>query len=157
MKKITSTFVFTLIAAFLFAGTVEYTYNYSSPAVKDAGNFQTISFENTFLTGIAGEPVMPYQAVKLLLPPGEEAVSVDFAFETENILDGSFSYWSPGNRHNPILLAAMAPFIKKRTYTNQKMHILQVPGENIQRISSTDILISSHHSLLQSISQQPDK
>jgi hypothetical protein len=91
MKKITSTFVFTLIAAFLFAGTVEYTYNYSSPAVKDAGNFQTISFENTFLTGIAGEPVMPYQAVKLLLPPGEEAVSVDFAFEIENILDGSFS------------------------------------------------------------------
>jgi hypothetical protein len=93
MKKFTSTFFFTLIAAFLFAGSLQYSYYFTSPSVKEVNAFQAVTFENTFLTGKSGEPALPYQAVKLLLPPGEEAISVNFTFEEENTLEGFFTIY----------------------------------------------------------------
>jgi hypothetical protein len=121
MKKITSTFFFTLIAAFLMAGTVEYNYYFASPSVKEVNAFQVLSFENTLITGKTGEPALPYQAVKLLLPPGEEAVSVDFVFESENSLEGFFTIY-PKQPSQPYSVASDGIF-------HQKMDIYQSQNE----------------------------
>jgi len=90
MKKLTISFLLIFTVSFLMAGTIEYTYYFHSPTVKESGNFQTITFENTFLTGKTGEPALPYQAIRLLLPPGEEAVAVTYSFENEEILEGDY-------------------------------------------------------------------
>jgi hypothetical protein len=90
MKKIALSFFFLLTAAFLSAGSIEYTYYYNTPSVKQTGDFHAITFENTFLTGKTGEPALPYQAVKLLLPAGEEAISVIWKFENEEAIEGNF-------------------------------------------------------------------
>jgi hypothetical protein len=90
MKKLTTTFFLMLFAAGIFAGTVKYTYYFNAPVVKQSGTFQAFSFDNTFLTGKTGEPALPYQAVRLLLPPGEEAISVSYSFEDESVLEGTY-------------------------------------------------------------------
>ncbi len=45
------------------------------------------------LTGKAGEPTLPYYAVKLLLPPGEKAVTIEFTGSDEIILSGKYSLY----------------------------------------------------------------
>jgi hypothetical protein len=91
MKKLYFSFLLVLIAAKLFAGHVEYSYQFSNPSVKPTGEYQLITFDNTYLTGKTGEPALPYMGVKLLLPPGEEAISVKYVFDNEIALDGIFS------------------------------------------------------------------
>ncbi|MEI8005469.1 MAG: C25 family cysteine peptidase [Bacteroidota bacterium] len=60
----------------LFAGTLVKTYHFGKALVKSNGNYQTISFANTLLSGNGGEPMMPWASVSLLLPPGESATSI---------------------------------------------------------------------------------
>jgi len=105
MKKLSISFLLMILAASLIAGTVEYTYYFNTPSVKQAGTFQTITFNNTFLTGKTGEPALPYQAVKLLLPPGEEAVAVNYSFEDESIMEGFFTIF-PQQPSQPISIGS---------------------------------------------------
>ena len=93
MKHFPLFFLLCLLSAKLFAGTIEHTYYFDAPAVKTTGEFQVMTFENTYLTGKAGEPALPYAGVKLLLSPGEEAISVVYSFEEEMTLDGSYTIY----------------------------------------------------------------
>jgi hypothetical protein len=101
MKKFTLYFFLMLFTASIFAGTVKYTYTFSSPTVKEVGSFKVLTYDNCLLTGITGEPALPYQAVKLLLPAGEEAISVSYDFENENVLEGVFTIY-PQQPSQPI-------------------------------------------------------
>jgi hypothetical protein len=109
MKKLSVSLFLFFLASSLFAGHVEYTYNFTTPVVNQTGNFQTVSFENTFLTGKTGTPALPYQAVKLLLPPGEEAISVTWKFENEEMMEGSFTIY-PQQPSRPYSIAGNGPF-----------------------------------------------
>jgi hypothetical protein len=93
MKKLYFSFLLVLISAKLFAGHVEYSYQFSGPSVRSVGEFHVIAFDNTYLTGKTGEPALPYMGVNLLLPPGEEAISVEYVFDNEIVLDGIFSIY----------------------------------------------------------------
>ena len=129
MKKITSTFFFTLITAMMFAGTIEYSYYFTSPSVKEVNAFQVLTFENTLLTGKTGEPALPYQAVKLLLPPGEEAVSVVFRFEEENSMDGFFTIY-PQQPSQPLSIAGDGIFHQNMdVYASSAKYPSQAWGE----------------------------
>lgn len=101
MKKLTITCLLMALAMSLAAGIVEHTYYFNAPSVRQMGTFQAVTFDNTFLTGKTGEPVLPYQAVRLLLPPGEEAISVNYRFEDEIALDGTFMIY-PQQPSQPI-------------------------------------------------------
>jgi len=105
MKKIIITYLLMFFAASLIAGTVEYSYYFSNPSVKEVSSFQVLTFNNTFLTGKTGEPALPYQAVRLLLPPGEEAVSVIYRFEDESIMEGIFTIY-PQQPSQPISIGS---------------------------------------------------
>jgi hypothetical protein len=109
MKKLTTLLLLVSLATSIMAGNVIHTYNSSSPTVKEVGSFNVISFKDMFLTGKTGEPALPYQAVKLLLPPGEEAVSVNFTFEDEELLDGTYTIY-PQQPAEPISVGTDGKF-----------------------------------------------
>ena len=105
MKKLTIAFLLMYSAMSLIAGNVEYTYYFETPSVKQSGSFQVLTFENTFLTGKTGEPALPYRAVRLLLPPGEEAVDVSYSFEDETTVEGTFVI-SPRQPSQPLSIVS---------------------------------------------------
>lgn len=129
MKKFTLSCCFLLLAAYIFAGTVNYTYTFNSPAVKEVGSFQVLTYENSLLTGITGEPALPYQAVRLLLPAGEEAISVSYSFENENVLDGVFTIY-PQQPSQPVSIGSDGIFHQDlELYASQNAYPAQAWGK----------------------------
>ena len=90
MKKfylLITLFVFSLSS---LAGNISHTYHFERPVVQEREGYHTLLFENTLLTGEAGAPALPYREIRLLLPPGEEAVELIIHMEQETLLTGSF-------------------------------------------------------------------
>lgn len=74
----------------LFAGNVEKTYSFSNLSVTTRNGYDFIVMDHTLLSGITGEPALPYHQVALLLPPGESAVELRFSGEELTIIPGNF-------------------------------------------------------------------
>jgi len=111
MKKL---FVLSLLCLFaipLFAGTVEKTYTFSNYTTKFSGSYSMITFDHTLLTGKPGEPMLPYQAVSLLLPPGEVAQSIEIIREDQISIPGTFMLY-PQQYYHPVSAGISADFIK---------------------------------------------
>jgi hypothetical protein len=105
-------FVFMMISVFMLnAGVVEKVYYFNQPSVHSSGEYQMISFENTLITGKAGEPALPYQSVKLLLPPGEKAISLEFVGEEEFQLPGVYNIY-PQQASRPLSVAGNGSFAR---------------------------------------------
>ena len=96
MKKTTTFLIFLLFAFSVSAQVTEYTYSFASPKVSIQGANQIIEFNNTLLQGVPGEPLLPYQAVNLLIPPGHEAVGITITGIDEVSLDGYFRIAAAG-------------------------------------------------------------
>jgi hypothetical protein len=90
MKKLVMFAIILLINHASYAGTTSHTYTFNDPVVRNAGGFQCIDFENTTLTGLPGEPILPYHKVNLLLPPGEEIVGLEFEWKDETVMQGEY-------------------------------------------------------------------
>jgi len=91
MKK-PSLFIFlNIFALFLSAGNVEKTFFFDHFTIISTGTYQTISFPNTGLSGLTGEPLLPYREVILMLPPGESADSLSVFGEDETVIPGIFN------------------------------------------------------------------
>ena len=94
MKKITLLlFVFLCVYVNLSARVIEQTYYFDNYQIAQVDNYQTISFTNTLLSGKTGEPVLPYQSISLLLPPGETAESIEIIGEDETAIPGNFTIY----------------------------------------------------------------
>lgn len=76
-SRILYTCILLLSFTLSFAGRVEKTYHFTNPAITQHDSYKSVEFSNTMLSGLPGEPALPYQAVSLLLPPGEVAVSIE--------------------------------------------------------------------------------
>jgi hypothetical protein len=90
MKKI---FTLVLLGLFLTGNaqtTLEKTYYFKAPVVRQMATEQAIEFESTTQQGIAGEPLLPYHAINLLLPPGQEAISVSIQGFDETEMPGFY-------------------------------------------------------------------
>ena len=87
--KTTLLFLFVVYTGIILqAGTVEKTYYFGNYTTASAGQYRTLNFGNTILSGIPREPQMPWHAVVLMLPPGEAAVSFEIIREEEVLLPG---------------------------------------------------------------------
>ncbi len=103
--------LFTVISALMLsAGEIEQMYYFNNPSIQTKGNFQVIGFDNTLITGLTGEPSLPYQSVCLMLPPGEKAVSIEFDGEELIQLSGSFKIY-PRQASRPLSLPENGTFI----------------------------------------------
>ena len=94
MKKIIFLLlVFLCVYVNLNARVIEQTYYFDNYQITQVDNYQTISFTNTLLSGKTGEPVLPYQSISLLLPPGETAESIEIIGEDETAIPGNFTIY----------------------------------------------------------------
>ncbi|MCX6249516.1 MAG: C25 family cysteine peptidase [Bacteroidetes bacterium] len=111
MKKSTIILFAFLLPLALLAGNIEKIFTFGDYTIRQTGTYQTISFINTKLSGIPGEPVLPYQAVSLMLPPGEVAESIEITGEEETIIPGSFMLY-PNQGVRPISKPLPGQFIR---------------------------------------------
>ncbi len=114
MKSLTFTigviFMFTITA---IAGRVELTYHFANPSIRQTGEYQRIELENTMLTALPGQPVLPYQQVKLILPPGESALNIEILFSDPITLPGKFTIF-PQQQVRPVSAGSSGIFIKDK-------------------------------------------
>ncbi|MBN1984516.1 MAG: hypothetical protein JW795_23520, partial [Chitinivibrionales bacterium] len=65
----------------LWAGVIEHTYSFSTyTIIKTAQGYDELSIDNSMPLARVGEPRIPYRAVVLMLPPSEEAVSMEVTY-----------------------------------------------------------------------------
>ncbi|MBK7030778.1 MAG: hypothetical protein IPH45_16910 [Bacteroidales bacterium] len=115
MKKLillTNTLLF--IAILGFAGKVEKIYQFDQPLTQSAGDYQTLNFSNTLLTGLTGEPVLPYRQVSLMLPPGEEAGSIEIIGSDPVILPDHYML-APQQHVRPLSLGTSGEFVRNNS------------------------------------------
>jgi len=110
MKNLLLSLSVLLLALRLSAGVIEKTYSFSNPTVQENGTFHSISFPNTLLSALPGDPLLPYMQVKLLLPPGEEAERIELQFQGEVRLLGSFKL-APQQHVRPVSQGGSGEFV----------------------------------------------
>ncbi|MFO7613493.1 MAG: C25 family cysteine peptidase, partial [Bacteroidales bacterium] len=89
----TSALIFSLFIAFFssgMAGEVSRVYYFREPLLLPHGEYHTIHLEGARLFGEPGKATMPFYPVKLLLPPGEVALSVEIEFGQEKLITGNY-------------------------------------------------------------------
>ena len=122
MNKFTFLSVLLLLAWSVQAGIVEKTYYFSNPEIKNYKGFQQITFNNDLLTAKSGNPALSYHAVSLLLPPGEEAVSVEVIGENPREINGVFRLW-PYQPSRPLSKNdKSALIINKEVYSSKSVY-----------------------------------
>lgn len=130
MKKIFS-ILFIVISFYLYSDIIEQTYFFGNYKISEKDGFQIINFDNTLLTGKVGEPVLPYHSVSILLPPGEEAVSIEIIGKDETIIPGSFDLY-PQQQSRPISKRRSEEFIINNSiYASPEMYPAKSSGELI--------------------------
>ncbi|MEN8223788.1 MAG: C25 family peptidase propeptide domain-containing protein, partial [Bacteroidota bacterium] len=103
MRHLTFAFFTFFFGAFLFAGEISKTYQFSEYNIEQAGEYQFIHFENCMNTGHTGAPSLPWFAVKLLLPPGEKVVSFTISAQKEESIAGTYTIY-PQQPSRPLSL-----------------------------------------------------
>jgi len=114
-----------------FADVIEKTYQFSNPEISNVDSYQQINFENTMLTGLAGEPALPYSSVSLLLPPGHAAKEIEIIAGEEVFLDGTFTIY-PMQHSQPLSKGGSGVFaINQEVYQMDAAYPAQLHGEMI--------------------------
>jgi hypothetical protein len=114
MKKLQ--LILALLAATLFAQaqSIEQIYHYSQPVVSERDGYQQIGLQDCLPLGQVGEPTLPWQSVSLILPQGQEAVSINVEFSDFVELEGSFNLY-PYQQPRPVSNEEEIPFAKNET------------------------------------------
>lgn len=110
MKRTAFSLAIILLTCRLYAGIVEKTYTFAAPSIEVSGGYHTLSFPNTMLSAMPGDPLIPYLQVKLLLPPGEEAERIEYQCQGEIKLFGSFKL-APQQHVRPVSQGSSGQFI----------------------------------------------
>ena len=80
MKRFYLSLIFTLavtvLASSVRSGAVTHTYMFDAPQVQTFNGQTVVILEGARIWGNPGAPLLPQAALKLLLPPGEEAISI---------------------------------------------------------------------------------
>ena len=105
----------------LSAGIVEKTYYFNHFKTETIGSYQTVNFDNTTLSGLPGEPLLPYHEIVMMLPPGESAESITIINENETEIPGSFllypkQYVQPISSEKKENLSAMKKYIRQPVF-----------------------------------------
>ncbi len=111
MKKLICTFILTVMACLLQAQTVEQVYHYSQPTLSECDGYQQVSLQGCLPSGAVGEPTLPWQSVSLILPMGQEALSVHVELSDWTELEGQHLLY-PVQKPRPISNEEAIPFAK---------------------------------------------
>ncbi len=132
MKKLH--LILALLAATLFvqAQTIEQVYHYSQPVVSERDGYQQISFQGCLPYGTVGEPTLPWQSVSLILPQGQEAISINVELSDFVELEGNFNLY-PYQEPRPYSVDKEIPFAKNgNLYRSESVY----PTRNYSKVST---------------------
>lgn len=110
-KKFTLVVSLMLCGFLLKADVIEKTWYFDAPEVVKSKDGELLKFGDSFMSGMAGEPALPWQKISLLLAPGEEAVSVEVTFVEQKKLDQSI-YLSPYQSSRPLSEKRPSQYLK---------------------------------------------
>lgn len=128
MKKLFTLLCITAVILSAQAENIRFTYNIDNLQVSVKNGYQTVSFDNMLLTGKAGEPSLPYYAVKLMLPPGHEAVSIDFSGSDKVNLNGYYKLY-PAQPSRPVSSENEGTFmLNEQVYNSSAKYPAQPTG-----------------------------
>lgn len=128
MRNFLVLFVFFFAIAFSEAQTIEKTYIFDDLSISKIDAYDVINFNNTKITGPAGEPALPYHSVSLLLPPGQIAESIEIIGEEKIDLKGSYNIY-PQQHSRPLSEGASGNFVKKdEIYNSDNTYPLKMAG-----------------------------
>jgi hypothetical protein len=130
MKKTFFILLLIIPEIFLHAGIIEKTYYFNTYKIESRGIYQTVNFENTTLSGIAGEPVLPWKEIILMLPPGEVAESMEMIEEDLITIPGSFLLF-PKQQVSPTSKVGGGDFMRNDKVYQQK---ITYPGQTNGRL-----------------------
>jgi len=132
MKTLTLVIALLLAStAVVKAGKVEQTYRFRNPIVKQSGEYQTLSLENTMLTALPGQPALPFRQINLMLPPGESATGIEIVFSDEILIPGKFSIY-PQQEVRPVSSGSSGTFIRDNmVYSNNSIFPANPKGQLI--------------------------
>jgi hypothetical protein len=122
MKKISVFLSVSFLSLAVFSGNVEKTFHIGNCTVQNAGKYQTVSVDKSVQSGIPGEPILPYMAISLMLPPGESAESIEIIRENEIVLPESYLLYPKqdviplSKRHSGIFLKNEAVYRMNGNY-----------------------------------------
>ena len=111
MKKLNFILVFLAATLFAQAETIEHIFRYSQPSVSERDGYQQLGLQGCLPNGNIGEPTLPWQSISLMLPQGQEAVSINVEFYDFVELEGSFNLY-PYQKPRPISSEEEIPFAK---------------------------------------------
>ena len=111
MKKLSLILALLAATMLVHAQTTKQTYHFSQPTVRERGGYQQIGFHGCLPNGIVGEPTLPWQNISLILPQGQEAVSINVDFADFVELEGIFNLY-PAQKPRPISNEEQIPFAK---------------------------------------------
>lgn len=77
MKKALLTLFLSMTCALFYAQTVEMTYSFDTPTLTKIEGYEQIEMRGCMQSALAGQPILPWQSVSLLLPQGQEAESIE--------------------------------------------------------------------------------
>ena len=105
MKKTSFLMLCLMVTLFASAQTIEKIYYFGEPRIGHLQGYEQIQFENCMQSALAGQPSLPWQSVSLMLPQGQEAVSIEVELSDFQTLEGShnlFPYQTALTYSNPV-------------------------------------------------------
>ena len=77
MKKLLFTIALTVICVLTYAQTVEMNYTFNAPTLTQLEGYEQVQMKGCMQSALVGQPSLPWQSVSLMLPKGQEAVSIE--------------------------------------------------------------------------------
>ena len=114
MKKLGLILAFLAATLFAQAETIEYIYHFSHPTVSEHDGYQQIGLQDCLPYGIVGEPTLPWHSISLMLPQGQEAVSIDVELSGFVELEGAYNLY-PAQKPHPVSSDEAIPFAKNES------------------------------------------
>ena len=111
-----------------WTGTIEKVFFFSKYQIDTIGSYKTLTFPDTRLSGLPGEPTLPYHEIFLMLPPGESAESIQITGENERVIPGTFTLF-PKQYAQPISGGMNHDLIRnQQVYERNGIYPLQAEG-----------------------------
>jgi len=144
MKKFLLLIVTFLATSALFAQVIEKTFYFSDYQISQKDNYQVIIFPGTQSSGLPGEPVLPYQTISLLLPPGEAALSIEVIGEMPHEIPGTYALY-PQQHVRPLSEGPSGTFIRNEEIYRQQENYPASPAGHLvtQYLNGYGIALSS--------------
>jgi len=130
MKKFLIITIVLFTCSSAFADVIEKTYYFDDPYFTHVdAQYQLIEFESTIQSARAGNPSLPYFAVSLLLPSGQEASKMEVIPEYKTAIPGEFELY-PMQYVQPYSKGASSEFEKNQElYNDSKIYPEIMHGE----------------------------